>query len=216
MFLYRDRQDAGSDLAQLIMMAEIYDPLLLAIPRGGVPVASVISRELAYPFDVLIIRKIFYPGKKKFIIGAMTEDERAFITEDINYADPRILEVINEERHELQREVALYRWGRGLVEFKGRNVILIDDSLSDGISVLAASRYLKQKAASKVVLAVPVAPLNEGPVLKRYLDQVLCPHRVPLVAPAGQWYQEFSALSDQDVLEFLGRDHFTESPTLSI
>lgn len=216
MFLYRDRQDAGSDLAQLIMMAEIRDPLLLAIPRGGVPVASVISQELGHPFDVLITRKISYPGKKNFIIGAMSEDERAFVTEDINYADPRILEVINEERHELRREVALYRWGRALVEFKGRNVILIDDSLSDGISVLAASRYLKENAASKVVLAVPVAPLYEGPALKRYLDQVLCPHRVPLVGAPGQWYQEFSALSDQDILELLGRDHFTESSILNI
>lgn len=216
MYLYQDRHDAGSDLAQLIMENRIENPLIFALASGGVPVASVISHEMGRTFEVLVTRKITYPSISDYCIGAMTEDERAFLTEEINYADPRILEVINEERQELRSKIALYRGDEKLPSMRGRNIILIDDGLSDGIAALAAARYLKEEGARKVVLAVPVAPLREDPVLRRYIDLVLSPHRVPLMTSPGQWYQDFRQVTDRDVLKLLGRDHFIERPTWHI
>ncbi|HXH74867.1 MAG TPA: phosphoribosyltransferase family protein [Bacteriovoracaceae bacterium] len=215
MYLYQDRQDAGSELAQMIISADIKDPLMFAIPRGGVPVASVISHELGIPFDVLVTREVGYPGMGRVSIGAMAEDERPVITNDINFADPRILQVINEEKTELRRRIAFYRQGQDLPEFTDRNVILVDDGLTDGISAIAAAKFLKEKGARSVFLAVPVAPNQDPDIIKRYIDEVICPHRVEKVSSVGKWFQDFGEVTDLQVLELLGRTPEPQKPLTS-
>lgn len=205
MYFYQDRQDAGSELAQLLMSADIKDPLMLALLPGGVPVASVISHETGLPFDVIVTRKVGHPASKELVIGAMTEDERAFITEEINYADPRILEAINEERQELRKKIALFRQGRQLPDVARRNVILVDDGLSDGVSALTAAKFLKERGALKVVLAVPVATAQNQSVLTRFIDSIICPHELREPGPVYDFYQDFSEVSDKDIVELLGR-----------
>lgn len=208
MFIYQDRQDAGSELAQLISQKQIHEPVLLALPRGGVPVASVISHELGLPFEVLVTRRVEYPGQGHYEIGAIAEDDKALLMEDINYADPRILEAIREERDELHRRVSLYRQGQNLPDLNGKDVILVDDGLTDEEGeALVAAKFARNHGARRVFLAVPVAPQSvKDTVLSQYVDEVLCPHWEEDIETVGEFFQDFSDVTDRQVLELLGRE----------
>jgi putative phosphoribosyl transferase len=196
MYLYQDRQDAGSELAHLISNAEIKDPLLFALSAGGVLVACVMSHEIGIPFQILVTEKIG-------AIGAMTEDGHAFLVKEMNYADPRILEVIKDQRQELRRRVSLYREGQHLPDVNQRNVIIVDDGLADEASTLAAAKFLKNRGASKVILAVPVAPRYPEIDLKRFIDDIICPHYSEGLHTVGEWYQDYSDVTDKQVVELL-------------
>jgi putative phosphoribosyl transferase len=206
MFLFQDRQDAGRELAQLLRIENIKAPLLLALPKGGVAVAHEISDELGIPFDVLVTREVGYPGHEDIGIGAISENERAFITDEVNLADPRMLELINEERSEIRRIVALYRQGNELPIVAGRNIVLVDDGMTDGVLALAAAKFLKEQGAEKVMLAVPIAPIEEADYLWKYIDNIICPHRVLNLVSVGEYFNEFNELTDGQVLELLGRE----------
>ncbi len=206
MRLYHDRTEAGRDLAQRLMAHKIIDPMLFALLRGGVPVASMISRMMGLSFEVLITRQISYPGHPEWALGVMTEDGNPLLTKEINYADPRILEVINYERQEQKRMRELYRQGGAVPKVEGRNVVLIDDGLETSDTALSAGKFLKEHGSKTVTLAVAVAPFYEGELLARYIDRIVCPHHIQGLKSIRECFQEFRNVSDHEVLGLLGRD----------
>jgi putative phosphoribosyl transferase len=204
MFLYRDREDAGEKLASLLKEKTLENPLLLGLPRGGVPIAAIIAERLGMPFDVLVVRKIGHPGQREYGIGAMTEDEVAYIADpQLNALRQDIQQIITQEREELRRRVKLYRKGRSLPWVENRDIVLIDDGLATGVTATAAAKYLKEKGAGRVLLAIPVAPPVENRRLQQYVDDVICPYRPANFSAVGLWYEDFSEVTDEEVKELL-------------
>ncbi len=206
-FYYSDRKHAGQVLGEIIAEKKIERPVLLALPRGGVPLAKEISQILHIPFDVLIVRKIGAPYNPEYGIGALSEDliplMQAGEFVPLENLDDDVLDVISEEKKELRRRIRLYRGDRKLPELKNRNVILIDDGLATGITAAAGARYLKQLGAQSIFLAVPVGPKQVHDFLTKYVDEIICPYRPPRFSSVGEWYKTFEQVSDDQVISDL-------------
>lgn len=203
MFIYHNRKHAGEVLAKCLRGRDLGEFMMLALPRGGVPIAHEISLTLCIPFHVLVVRKIGHPESREFGIGALVEEDNAYLTNDINYSDPRVLEVINEERKELKRRIEEYRYGRSLPEVKNREILLVDDGLATGVTATAGAKYLKAKGARRVVLAVPVGPPEVSGQLGRFVDEIICPERPQGFTSVGRWYEDFDEVTDEEVLQIL-------------
>jgi putative phosphoribosyl transferase len=206
-FKYRHRAHAGQVLGEMILEKKILDPILLALPRGGVPVASEISSLLHIPFDVLLVRKIGAPFNPEYGIGAITEDLNPLMQAGefipVEHLDDDVLDIIADEKKELLRRTKLYRGNRKLPQVKNRNVLLVDDGLATGITAAAAGRYLKQLGAKSVILVVPVGPRHYHEFLTKYVDEIICPFKPLHFSSVGEWYMEFSQVSDQEVIRYL-------------
>jgi putative phosphoribosyl transferase len=206
-FHYSDRKHAGQVLGEIIAEKNIERPILLALPRGGVPLAKEISQILHIPFDVLIVRKIGAPYNPEYGIGALSEDliplMQAGEFVPLDHLDDDVLDIISEEKKELHRRVSLYRGDRKLPVFKNRNVILIDDGLATGITAAAAARYLKQLGSKMIYLAVPVGPKQVHDFVTKYVDEIICPYRPPRFSSVGEWYKTFEQVSDDQVISDL-------------
>ncbi|MEV4099817.1 phosphoribosyltransferase family protein [Nonomuraea sp. NPDC049649] len=206
--LFADRRDAGERLAA--RLAGIRDPVVLALPRGGVEVAEPIVRRLGGVLDVLVTRKIGYPPSPEFGVGAIAEGgEPVFDLPMLHRLGmtPEDLEPqVAAERRELARRVAAYRGDRPLPDLAGREVIVADDGLATGVTARAALRAVAAARPGRVTLAVPVGARETVEAMRGEADEV-----VVLCAPAdfravGQWYERFDQLSDADVLAVLGRN----------
>lgn len=210
-FYYTNRVHAGKVLAEAILEASIEKPILLALPRGGVPVAEVVSKVLGIPFDVLVVRKIGSPFNPEYGIGAITEDFEPLMNAEailpLNKIGHEVEEIINEEKEELKRRISLYRGQRDLPTFRNRNVIIIDDGLATGVSASAAAHFLKNQGAARIFLAVPVGPKHVGSMIKNYVDEIICPYTPSRFSGVGQWYRDFNQVTDHEVIASLARIH---------
>jgi putative phosphoribosyl transferase len=204
---FTDRAEAGRVLAGRVAALGLEDPVVLALPRGGVPVAHEIARRLGVPFDVLVTRKIGCPGQPELGVGAIAEGgEPVFDTgllRRLGLTERDLDPTTRREQAELARRVAAYRGDRALPPLKGRDVILVDDGLATGGTARAAIAAARGEGAARVILAVPVGALQTVRDLAAAADEV-----VVLAAPSafravGQWYQEFGQLTDQDVMSLL-------------
>jgi putative phosphoribosyl transferase len=204
---FTDRTEAGRILAERVAVLRLDDPVVLALPRGGVPVAHEIARRLDVPFDVLVTRKIGCPGQPELGVGAIAEGGEPVFDTDLlrrlGLTERDVDTTIRRERDELDRRVTAYREGRELPPLKGRDVVLVDDGLATGGTARAALAAVRAKEASRVVLAVPVGAAQTVEALSADADDV-----VVLAAPSafravGQWYRQFDQLTDADVLELL-------------
>jgi putative phosphoribosyl transferase len=205
---FRDRADAGRRLAERLLRAQLLPPVVvLALPRGGVPVAAPIAATLHAPLDVVIVRKIGAPGQEEYGIGALAEGEQEPLTTaaaarfDIDRRRMQLL--ARPARTEIRRQVELYRQGRDLPPLVGRTVILVDDGLATGVTAEAALRFLVRHRPQRLLLAVPVCAGSTRDRLTYLADEVIC-----LTAPdnfyaVGQWYDRFDQTSDAEVLELL-------------
>jgi predicted phosphoribosyltransferase len=207
--LYKDRREAGVDLAgHLRQFTDRTDVVVLALPRGGVPVAYEVARALHAPLDVFLVRKLGVPGHRELAMGAIASGDVRVINEDVVrwYRIPEevIDEVAREEHAELERRESAYREGRDPVEVTGRVVLLVDDGLATGSSMKAAVRAVRARTPSRIVVAVPVGAPETCRGLATLADEVICARTPEYFSAVGQWYLDFSQTTDDEVRQLLG------------
>jgi putative phosphoribosyl transferase len=209
---FLDRRDAGDRLAATLRDLSEEDfaaerPVIVALPRGGVPIAHEVARALAAPLDILAVRKLGAPGNPELAVGAVTEDGTGVF-------DPRsagmlgmtgaaLDETLALESAELRRRVERYRDGRPAIAVSGRTAIVVDDGLATGLTDLAAVRALRRRGARRIIVAVPIGSAESVSMLRKEADRVVC-----LVIPqrlfgVGMWYRDFAPVSDEQVVALL-------------
>ena len=207
---YRDRFDAGRQLASdLLLFANRPDVIVLALPRGGVPVGFEVARALHAPLDVFLVRKLGVPGHEELAMGAIASGEIVVLNRDVidmlHIPRSEIDTVIARERQELARRDHEYRDGRPPPHVTGLIPILVDDGLATGSTMLAAVRALRQEQPAQIVVAVPVASREAVELLRREGAEVVCPATPEPFYGVGWWYQDFAQTTDAEVRELLAR-----------
>ena len=202
--LFKDRRDAGKKLAQkLIDYSGREDMVVLALPRGGVPVAYEVSLALQAPLDIFIVRKLGWPGHEEMAIGAIASGGVKVLNEDIvrylNIPNTLIDAVAQRELRELERREREYRGKRPPLELKDHIVIIIDDGLATGASMRAAIVGVRAHAPAQIVAAVPTAALETCKALEPEVDQIICASTPEPFYGVGRWYEDFSATTDDEV-----------------
>ena len=207
--MFQDRQDAGRQLAgQLGHYRNQPDVVVLALPRGGVPVAYEVAEALQAPLDVFIVRKIGIPGHEEFAIGAIafggTRVMNTQVVERYRVPEAAIEAIAEKEGRELERRERAYRDGRPPLALQDKTVLLVDDGLATGASMRAAVQAIKQFEPAKIVVAVPIASLDTCEEFRTEVDEVVCTVTpVPFYA-VGQGYADFSQTTDEEVHRLLG------------
>lgn len=206
---YRSRAEAGKVLATAVREA-LPDPgklIVLALPRGGVPVAAEVARALDAPLDLMIVRKLGLPRQPELAMGAIASGGVRVLNRDVLGAarvdEETLQEVEAREREELRRRERAYRGERPYPDLAGRTVLLVDDGVATGSTVRAAIRAARAQGPERVVVAVPVASPDIVPDLEREADAVVCPLQPSSLFAIGAWYREFPQLSDDQVRELL-------------
>ena len=205
---FTDRREAGCRLADaLSAYAGQPNLIVLALPRGGVPVAYEVARALGAPLDVFLVRKLGVPGQEELAMGASARGGVRVMTETVLRQvalPPTVVErVAAREVEELRRREALYRGDRPPPDLAGRTVIIVDDGLATGSSMRAAVRAVRRFEPAKVVVAVPVAAAETCRALRAEADDVVCAVTPPTFYAVGLWYADFSQTSDDEVRELL-------------
>src|SRR5438094_4996598 len=207
---FRDRHEAGRRLAdKLVAYAKRPDVLVLALPRGGVPVAYEVARSLQAPLDVFLVRKLGVPGYEELAMGAVaTGGVRVLNDEIVNglrIPDDVIDAVTAWEQQELARRERLYRGDRPPPDVRGRTVILVDDGLATGASMHAAIAALRRQQPAHIVVAVPIAAPETCDALRAEVDDVVCAITPEPFHAVGLWYDDFSQTTDEEVRDLLAR-----------
>jgi len=208
--LFRDRTEAGRLLtARLEKYAGKPDVMVLALPRGGVPVAFEVAKALHAPMDVFVVRKLGIPGHEELAMGAVATGGVRVLNDQVVHVlgipDYVIAAVVDWETEELKRRERLYRGDRPPPDVRGKTVILVDDGLATGSTMLAAVQALRQQGPARIVVAVPVAAPDTCELLKAHVDEVVCAATPEPFYAVGLWYQDFSQTTDEEVRELLGR-----------
>jgi putative phosphoribosyl transferase len=207
---FRDRVEAGRCLAEALKPYTGRPNLLvLALPRGGVPVAYEVARALHAPLDVLLVRKLGVPGHEELAMGAIASGGVRIVSEDViamlGIPDRVIATVAAAEEKELERRERLYRDGRPPPDVRGRVVILVDDGLATGATMRAAAAALRTQHPEWLVVAVPVAPPETCEALRAEADDVVCALSPEPFVAVGAWYDDFAQISDDEVRALLRR-----------
>jgi putative phosphoribosyl transferase len=201
---FRDRRDAGRKLAQeLLHYANRSDVTILALPRGGVPVAFEVALALNDPLDILIVRKLGLPGQEELAIGAIASGGIRILNDDIirilNIPEEVINIVVRQELQELERREQSYRGERPAPEVRDRTIILVDDGLATGASMRAAVAGLRAQHPARIVVAVPTAAREVCDAFNHEVDEVVCVMTPEPFFGVGRWYEDFRQISDEDV-----------------
>jgi putative phosphoribosyl transferase len=207
---YPDRQTAGRELASLLRNhADDPHVVVLALPRGGLPVASEVARALRVPLDVLVVRKLGLPWQPELAAGAIACGGIMVTNPQVAAYFPNLEKTLEDtaarERHELQRRESLYRKGHAPLDVRDRVVILVDDGIATGSTMEAAALALRAMHARSIVVAVPVAPAESIEMLARHADRVVCAHQPESFIAVGRWYQDFPQLTDDEVVTILAQ-----------
>jgi putative phosphoribosyl transferase len=206
---FDDRHDAGRQLAAELLRLAPQHPIVLALPRGGVPVGYEIAHALGAPLDIWVVRKLGVPWHPELGAGAVAENGDIYINQsvvdEVGLSERQLHALIADKRREVDARVKLLRGSRARPDLRGRTVILVDDGVATGGTVRAAIRSIRAQGPRAIVLAVPVAAPQTLRVLRSEVDRVLC-----LRAPAdlwaiGVWYEDFSQISDEEVIGLLDR-----------
>ena len=205
---YQDRREAGRVLAERLReFAHDRSVLVLALPRGGVPVAYEIARALGLPLDVFIVRKLGVPGYEELAMGAIASGGVRVLNDEVVHRlgipDQRIFDVAAREQQEIERRELEYRGDLPPVDPRGKKIILVDDGLATGATMRAAVQALKEAQASETVVAVPVGSSEAVDRIGREADRVVCPSEPEDFQAVGQFYENFSQTSDEEVRELL-------------
>jgi putative phosphoribosyl transferase len=201
---FRDRREAGRLLAsRLRHFANRRDVVILALPRGGVPIAYEVAIAIGAPLDVFTVRKLGVPGHEEFAMGAIGSGGAYVLNSELidalHVSQAEVDDVTKRESQELKRREHLYRDSRPYPKLEGRTVILIDDGIATGASMIVAVNALRQKFPTKIVVAVPVAPSDTCTALRAHADEVICYETPEPFGGVGAWYENFSQVTDDEV-----------------
>ena len=206
--LFRDRIDAGHKLAaKLGAYAHRDDVIVLALPRGGVPVAAEVAKVLDVPLDIFLVRKLGVPGQEELALGAIASGNIRVLNErlvrQLRIGRDLIENIAQREQRELARREQTYREGRPPLDVKGKTVIMIDDGLATGASMRAAIEALRQKEPTRIVAAVPAASRDVCEEFSAIVDEMICAETPEPFYAVGVWYDDFSQTSDEEVRSLL-------------
>jgi predicted phosphoribosyltransferase len=206
--VFRDRTDAGRQLAaKLTPMIDPSSAIVLALPRGGVPVAFEVARSLRAPLDVFLVRKLGVPGREELAMGAIASGGVRVVNEDVMREldiPLRWLDIAAaDESAELRRREQAYRHGRAALDVRDKSVILVDDGLATGATMRAAVAALRKMGPAKIVVAVPVGAPQTCDELRALADNVICLKQPEPFYAVGSWYQNFEQTTDEEVRELL-------------
>ncbi len=205
--IFKDRRQAGKKLAEELKPYREKKPLILAVPRGGVTVAEPVWESLGGDLDLIITRKIGAPYQPELAVGAVTGDGFIMVNESIvsrlNVTGDYIDKAAEKEQNEIRRRLEIYRGKRPLSAVDNRLVILIDDGVATGYTLLAALRSLQEKKPAELVLAVPVGPPDTINMLENEVDELVCLEAPAHFAAVGQFYRHFDQVSDAEVSAIL-------------
>ncbi len=211
MMLFKDRIEAGRMLGEELKKLKIENPVVLAMPRGGVPVGFEIAKILNASLDVIIARKIGAPNQKELGIGAIAEDDiKVWDQEILNVVKPQkaiLNKIVKTEQKELERRKNLYRDGKPIIRLRGKTVILVDDGVATGITAVATINAIRKLKPKKIIFAAPTCAKDSVLHLKPLVDDFLC-----LITPSefqsvGQWYDNFEQVTDEEVKDILKKNN---------
>lgn len=214
---FEDRAQAGRQLAQALAQYKDRQPVVLALPRGGVPVAAQVAEALKAPLDLILVRKIGVPMQPELAMGAVADGANPLIVrnEDVielaGISQAEFKKVCDEELAEIMRRRERYLGGRARIEVEGKTAIVIDDGVATGATTRAALRATRLRKPKKLVLAVPVAPTDSLEAMRKEADDVVCLEDHEMFGAIGYYYADFRQTSDQEVIDTLAR--FAPAPT---
>jgi putative phosphoribosyl transferase len=206
--IFSDRRRAGKELARVLARRhDLESPVVLALPRGGVPVGLEVARALDGPLDVMVVRKLGLPGQPELAMGAVASGGIRVVNEEVlrqaRVSDGAVEAVAAEETAEVERRERAYRGDRPPVDLRGRTVILVDDGIATGSTVRAAARAVRARGAETVIVATPVAPVETCEALAREVDGLVCLATPEPFIAISLWYRSFPQLADDDVRAIL-------------
>jgi putative phosphoribosyl transferase len=208
---FENRQEAGHKLAKAVSALKLQEPIVLALPRGGVPVAAEIATALDAPLEVLVVRKVGAPGNPELAAAALVAGDPPVlmlnpeIVEAFALSGTEIEQMASAEQPELERRSRLYLRGRRPIPVSGRTVIMVDDGVATGTTMKAALRSLRQRGAGNTILAVPVAPPSVVEELREEADMIVCLRQPEHFRALSLYYREFDQVSDSEVLNLLAK-----------
>lgn len=216
---YRDRREAGGRLAEALAEAGVIGPeerpLVLGVPRGGVPVAAVVAERFAAELDVLVAHKIGAPGNPEYAIGAVAEDGTTILDDSVisryGIPDEYIEQEIARQRSEVARRATSLRVDRPAIPIAGRVCIVVDDGVATGATLEASLRLVSEAGAARIIAAIPVGPPDTIRRLASVVDVVVCPVQPQTFFAVGGWYERFGQVPDGEVVEILERFRQAES-----
>jgi predicted phosphoribosyltransferase len=204
---FSDRRDAGRRLATQLLPLAALRPIVVALPRGGVPVGAEIAAALGAPLEILAVRKLGAPHNPEYGIGAIAEDGTRVLDPEalavLGIDGGELDSIVAREAEEVRRRVAVYRRDRPPLPLEGRTVIVVDDGVATGVTDTAALRAIRRRHPQRTILAVPVCAADSIARLRAEADEVVCPLTPPLLYGIGNWYDDFSQVSDREVLAAL-------------
>lgn len=211
--LFADREDAGQQLAEALRHLERESPVVLGLPRGGVPVAFQVAQMLGAQLDVIVVRKLGVPHHEEVAFGAIGEGGVRVINEDVvshlRAGKQDLAAVERVEAAELVRRAQTYRAGRPRTPLEGRTVIVVDDGVATGATAEAACQVVRAQNPARLLAAVPVAPPDAVARLRQCADEVVCLSTPRLFFAVGEWYRDFSQTSDEEVVSLLAQARYT-------
>ncbi len=208
---FKDRQDAGRQLADRLLRYKDERPVVLALPRGGVPIGYEIAVALDAPLDIVVVRKLGAPGQPELAIGAVVDGDtpQSVLNQDLvrllGVSEEYLGREVDRQLREIRRRERLYRGDRPRASVEGRTIIVVDDGIATGASVRAALRGLRRVHLARLVLAVPVAPPDTVQALGAEVDDLICLSTPEPFMAVGQHYEDFSQPADEEVIELLDR-----------
>jgi putative phosphoribosyl transferase len=207
--VFRDRREAGRRLARALAKLDLTEPVVLALPRGGVPVAAEVARALNAPLDLVIVRKVGAPDNPELAVAAIVDGDppevvlNRQIVEAYGLGDAELRLLVDRERPELERRRLAYRGGRPALSVAGRTAIVVDDGAATGTTIKVAVRALRRQSPRELVVAIPVAPPETVAALAREADRVVCLSEPAGFRALGFHYRDFPQLTDDEVIAAL-------------